>query len=73
MTQPTVLIHFDETTGEFQIEAEGFTGLSCLDATQVFEEALGLVKESDRTFKPESQPHLQTRTRIQQNSTRLHL
>ena len=73
MTQPTVLIHFDETTGEFQIEAEGFTGLSCLDATQVFEQALGVVNETERTFKPESQPHLQTRTRIQQSAPRLHL
>ncbi|MGH2416667.1 MAG: DUF2997 domain-containing protein [Microcystaceae cyanobacterium] len=58
---PDLLIHFDETTGEFHIEAEGFEGLSCLEGTQIAEEALGEVKESDRAFKPESH---QTRQRI---------
>ncbi|MCW5318853.1 DUF2997 domain-containing protein [Nostoc sp. KVJ3] len=30
-------------------------GLSCLSATQPFEEALGVVSESDRIFKDEAQ------------------
>ena len=54
-TERSLLIHFDEKTGQHTIEAEGFEGLSCLEATQAFEEALGIVKESDRTFKPEAQ------------------
>ncbi|MBD2527994.1 DUF2997 domain-containing protein [Nostoc sp. FACHB-133] len=45
----SVLIHFDSATGEVKVEAEGFEGLSCLSATQPFEEALGVV--GDRTFK----------------------
>ncbi|MBW4617184.1 MAG: DUF2997 domain-containing protein [Desmonostoc vinosum HA7617-LM4] len=48
-----ILIHFDSTTGEVKVEAEGFDGLSCLEATRPFEEALGVVE--DRTFKPEAQ------------------
>jgi hypothetical protein len=52
-----ILIHFDTATGEVKIEAEGFEGLSCLEATQPFEEALGIV-QGDRTYKPESQPQL---------------
>ncbi|MCC5626081.1 DUF2997 domain-containing protein, partial [Nostoc sp. CHAB 5715] len=31
-----ILIHFDTATGEVKIEAEGFEGLSCLEATQPF-------------------------------------
>ncbi len=54
-----ILIHFDTTTGEVKIEAEGFEGLSCLEATQPFEEALGVV-EGDRTYKPESQQQLRS-------------
>ncbi|MHC5855228.1 DUF2997 domain-containing protein [Nostoc sp.] len=54
-----ILIHFDTVTGEVKIEAEGFEGLSCLEATQPFEEALGVV-HSDRTYKPESQPQLRS-------------
>lgn len=54
-----ILIHFDTVTGEVKIEAEGFEGLSCLEATQPFEEALGVV-EGDRTYKPESQPQLRS-------------
>ena len=56
----SILIHFDKKTGEVRVEAEGFEGLSCLEATQPFEEALGVV-ESDayggelRTFKDEAQ------------------
>ncbi|QLE45573.1 DUF2997 domain-containing protein (plasmid) [Nostoc sp. C052] len=50
----SVLIHFDSATGEVRVEAEGFEGLSCLSATQPFEEALGVV-EGDRTFKDEAQ------------------
>ncbi len=54
-----ILIHFDTATGEVKIEAEGFEGLSCLEATQPFEEALGIV-QSDRTYKPESQQQLRS-------------
>jgi hypothetical protein len=50
----SILIHFDSTTGEVQVEAEGFEGVSCLEATQPFEEALGVV-EGDRTYKEEVQ------------------
>lgn len=50
----SVLIHFDNKTGEVRVEAEGFEGLSCLSATQPFEEALGVV-EGEREFKPEAQ------------------
>jgi hypothetical protein len=50
----SILIHFDSTTGEVRVEAEGFEGLSCLSATQPFEEALGVV-EGDRTYKDEAQ------------------
>jgi hypothetical protein len=50
----SVLIHFDSATGEVRVEAEGFEGVSCLLATQPFEEALGVV-ESNRTFKDEAQ------------------
>ncbi|MEJ1931440.1 DUF2997 domain-containing protein [Nostoc sp. NIES-2111] len=50
----SILIHFDKTTGEVRVEAEGFEGLSCLSATQPFEEALGVV-EGEREFKPEAQ------------------
>ncbi|MBD2491403.1 DUF2997 domain-containing protein [Aulosira sp. FACHB-615] len=49
----SVLIHFDSKTGEVRVEAEGFEGLSCLEATQPFEEALGVV--GDRTFKEEAE------------------
>jgi hypothetical protein len=51
----SVLIHFDDATGEVRVEAKGFEGLSCLSATQPFEEALGVVSESERTFKDEAQ------------------
>ena len=54
-TERSLLIHFDEETGQHTVEAEGFEGLSCLEATQVIEEALGVVNEGDRTFKPEAQ------------------
>ncbi|MBW4458076.1 MAG: DUF2997 domain-containing protein [Nostoc indistinguendum CM1-VF10] len=50
----SILIHFDNATGEVRVEAKGFEGLSCLGATQPFEEALGVV-EGDRTFKDEAQ------------------
>ena len=55
MSERSLLIHFDTTTGQHTVEAEGFEGLGCLEATQAFEEALGVVTESDRTFKPEAQ------------------
>ncbi|WP_375501573.1 DUF2997 domain-containing protein [uncultured Nostoc sp.] len=64
----SVLIHFDSATGEVKVEAEGFEGLSCLSATQPFEEALGVV--GDRIFKEESAPQLRitnsTQTRLRQ-------
>ncbi|HYX15506.1 MAG TPA: DUF2997 domain-containing protein [Nostoc sp.] len=50
----SVLIHFDSATGEVRVEAEGFEGLTCLSATQPFEEALGVV-QGEREFKPEAQ------------------
>ncbi|MCC5612908.1 DUF2997 domain-containing protein [Nostoc sp. CHAB 5834] len=65
----SVLIHFDSATGEVRVEAEGFEGLSCLSATQPFEEALGVV-EGDRTFKDEAQTQ-QLRTTLS-SQTRLH-
>lgn len=52
--EKSILIHFNKTTGEVKIEAQGFEGLSCLEATQPFEEALGIV-EGDRTYKPEAE------------------
>ena len=55
MPERSLLIHFDTKTGQHTVEAEGFEGLSCLEATEAFEEALGVVSESDRTFKPEAQ------------------
>ncbi|MBD2562148.1 MULTISPECIES: DUF2997 domain-containing protein [Nostoc] len=72
----SIPIHFDNATGEVQVEAEGFEGLSCLSATQPFEEALGVVGESDayggklRTYKDEAQTQ-QFRT-TNSNQTRLH-
>ncbi|MCC5640991.1 DUF2997 domain-containing protein [Nostoc sp. CHAB 5844] len=57
----SVLIHFDSATGEVRVEAEGFEGLSCLEATQPFEEALGVV-EGEREFKPEVQQQRMTST-----------
>ncbi|MFN6456114.1 MAG: DUF2997 domain-containing protein [Nostoc sp. EfeVER01] len=60
-----ILIHFDTVTGEVKIEAEGFEGLSCLEATQPFEEALGIV-QGDRIYKPESQQQLRSTITHQQ-------
>jgi hypothetical protein len=50
----SILIHFDSATGEVRVEAEGFKDLSCLSATQPFEEALGVV-QGDRIYKDEAQ------------------
>jgi len=64
----SILIHFDSVTGEVRVEAEGFEGLTCLAATQPFEEALGVV-EGERTYKPEAQQQRMTanqQTRIKQ-------
>ncbi|AUB41930.1 hypothetical protein COO91_08021 [Nostoc flagelliforme CCNUN1] len=65
----SVLIHVDKVTGEVRVEAEGFEGLSCLSATQPFEEALGVV-EGARIFKEESAPQLRitssSQTRLRQ-------
>jgi len=65
----SILIHFDNATGEVQVKAEGFEGLSCLGATQPFESALGVMSESDRTYKDEAQTQ-QLRT-TNSNQTRL--
>ena len=66
-----ILIHFDKTTGAVEIEAQGFEGLSCLEATQPFEEALGIVQESDRAYKPEAEIRQISRTtQSQQQRTR---
>ncbi|MHC5771363.1 MAG: DUF2997 domain-containing protein [Nostoc sp.] len=66
----SILIYFDNATGEVRVEAEGFEGVSCLLATQPFEEALGVVSESDRIYKEESAPQLRTtnssQTRLRQ-------
>ncbi|AUB42017.1 hypothetical protein COO91_08115 [Nostoc flagelliforme CCNUN1] len=61
----SVLIHFDNATGEVRVEAKGFEGLSCLSATQPFEEALGVV-EGDRTYKEESAPQIRNTNTHQQ-------
>ncbi|WP_193200268.1 DUF2997 domain-containing protein [Nostoc sp. MG11] len=61
-----ILIHFDQVTGEVKVEAEGFNGLSCLEATQPFESALGVVDESERTYKEESAPQIRNTTTHQQ-------
>ena len=61
-----ILIHFDKTTGAVEIEAQGFEGLSCLEATQPFEQALGIVQESDRTYKPEAEVRHSNRTTQEQ-------
>ena len=60
----SILIHFDNATGEVKVEAESFQGLTCLSATQPFEEALGVVGE--RTFKEESVPQMRTTNSSQQ-------
>lgn len=70
MQEKAILIHFDTATGIFRIEAEGFEGLSCLEATQPFEEALGTVRERDRTYKPEAEIEHRSHT-IQTHSHRL--
>lgn len=62
----SILIHFNKTTGEVKIEAQGFEGLSCLEATQPFEEVLGIV-QGDRTYKPVAEVHFSTRTTQSQN------
>lgn len=72
MQERAILIHYDTQTGQFKIEAEGFEGLSCLEATEAFEAALGVVNESDRTFKPEAETHASTRI-SQTSTTRLRL
>lgn len=65
----SILIHFDSATGEVRVEAEGFQGLSCLEATQPFEEALGVV-EGDRTYKDEAQTQQLRTTNFHQTRLR---
>ena len=67
-----ILIHFNKTTGAVEIEALGFEELSCLEATQPFEEALGIVQESDRTYKPEAEVRHSTRTTQSQQQQNRH-
>lgn len=67
MLERAILIHFDTATGETKIEAEGFEGLSCLEATLPFEEALGIVEQSDRTYKEEARVQHSTRITQTQN------
>ena len=69
--EKSILIHFNKTTGEVKIEAQGFEGLSCLEATQPFEEALGIV-EGDRTYKPEVEIRHSTRTTQSQQQQNRH-
>ncbi len=64
--EPSILIHFDSVTGEVRVEALCFEGLTCLAATQPFEEALGVV-EGEHTYKPEAQ----TRRMISTHQTQL--
>jgi hypothetical protein len=71
MQERAILIHFDETTGSVKVEASGFEGLSCLEATQPFEEALGIVSESDRIYKLEAEVQHTVHTSTTQ-SNRLH-
>ena len=71
MGERTILIHFDTATGEFKIEAEGFEGLSCLEATQPFEAALGVVEERDRSYRPEAEIRNTVRPTVK-NTQHLH-
>ncbi|WP_375514999.1 DUF2997 domain-containing protein [uncultured Nostoc sp.] len=64
----SVLIHFDSATGEVKVEVEGFEGLTCLSATQPFEEALGVV--GDRTYKDEAQTQQKRTTNSSQTRLR---
>ena len=64
--EKAILIHFDSVTGEVHVEAFGFEGLNCLEATQPFEEALGIVQQSDRSYKPEAQQQIRTASNHQQ-------
>ncbi|MBD6621229.1 DUF2997 domain-containing protein [Komarekiella sp. 'clone 1'] len=64
-----ILIHFDKVTGSVRVEAEGFEGLSCLEATQPFESALGVV-EGERTYFEESAPQIRNTTTTHQQYQR---
>jgi hypothetical protein len=50
MKQVNIVI---DATGKVKIEAEGFLGSSCDDATKVFEEAFAKGAKSDKEYKPE--------------------
>lgn len=45
-----IVIRIDPETGETKMEAMGFGGMGCKDATKPFEDALGVAK--DREMKP---------------------
>jgi hypothetical protein len=49
LTMPQIIFKVDRETGKVEMEAVGYTGTSCRDATKPFEDALGVVK--DRTIK----------------------
>lgn len=51
MSEEKVIITIDNTNFTTHIEAEGFSGNSCLEATAPFEAALG--KPGDRKLKKE--------------------
>jgi Protein of unknown function (DUF2997) len=40
-------------TGKVEIEAVGFTGSTCDDATKVFEQAFSKGAKTDKEYKPE--------------------
>lgn len=48
----TITVRFMKDGG-FTIEANGFVGGSCLAATKVFEDALGVGDAAERVEKPE--------------------
>ena len=41
----TITLKFDKATGEVKVEANGFVGSSCADATRFLKEALGECKD----------------------------
>jgi len=56
-----------DTEGNTQIEAVGFNGKGCQDATREIERALGIVESVKRKpayFKPETQTHNRQWTKL---------
>ena len=55
-----VIMNIDQT-GQIEVEAEGFEGRSCLDATQPFEEVLGIrsgQKRKREFYRGETSRHI---------------